>query len=201
MSTHTTHSKEQVHEEAVAADSTTVFGFWLYLMSDLVLFAALFATYAVLRADTMFGSTHGPILGGSFVLTETVLLLCSSFVCGLALYFAKSNKKKGTAVALLGTVILGAAFLYLEVAEFGTLISEGNGWQASGYLSSYFVLLGTHALHIAIGLLWALALIISILFRGLSRSSMRKLALWSLFWHFLDIVWLFIFLIVYLLPL
>ncbi len=201
MSTHHTHSRERVHEEALAADSRTVFGFWLYLMSDLVLFSGLFATYVVLRADPMFGSANGPVLGGSFVLIETLVLLLSSIMCGIALYAARSANKRGTLLALLGTGILGGLFLYMECTEFAHLLATGNGWNVSGYLSAYFVLLGTHALHILIGLVWLLALMISISIRSLSRSSMRKLALWSMFWHFLDIVWLFIFLIVYLLPL
>lgn len=177
------------------SDSRTVLGFWLYLMTDFVVFAGLFSVFIVLRAFN-----QGPALDSSlpYVLVETTLLLLSSFAAGISLVAARSGAVKGVIASLAATALLGAAFLAMEIAEFSRLIGAGSGPQVDGFLSSYFTLVGTHGLHIAVGLLWVVALIVSISVRGLTRSNMRKLALWSLFWHFLDIVWIFIFTIVYL---
>jgi cytochrome o ubiquinol oxidase subunit 3 len=180
-------------------DSKTLFGFWAYLMTDFVLFAGLFSVYAVLRTNTFGGPSGSDIFSAPFVLTETLILLASSFTCGLSLLAARANKKWYVLAALAITAILGATFLTLELSEFSRLIANGQGPQVSGFLSSYFVLVGTHGLHIALGLLWVLSLIVAIIYKGLTRSTMRKLLLWSMFWHFLDIVWIFIFTIVYLL--
>lgn len=184
--------------EAQNEDSTAVFGFWMYLMSDFVLFAGLFATYAVFKGNVFGGPAAGDLFSMPYVLVETVLLLTSSFTCGLALLAAQRGSIKGVITALSGTFLLGVGFVWMEIAEFRDLILAGHGPDQSGFLSSYFTLVGTHGLHVAIGLLWLVALAVSILARGLGRSSMRKLALFSLFWHFLDIVWIFIFTIVYL---
>jgi cytochrome o ubiquinol oxidase subunit 3 len=185
--------------ESIGKDATTVFGFWMYLMTDFVLFASLFAVYAVLRANTFGGLSANQLFNGPFVLTETIILLTSSFVAGLSLLAACDGKKWWVVFWLVITALLGVAFVTMEFSEFGHLIATGAGWQRSGFLSSYFALVGTHGLHIILGLVWVIALIISIILRGLSRSNMRKLMLWSMFWHFLDIVWIFIFTIVYLL--
>ncbi len=185
-------------EEDRAADGTVVFGFWMYLMTDFVLFAGLFATYAVLRASTLHGSLA---FSAPLVLLETVILLTSSFTSGLTLLAARSGSRLWTVVGLLVTFLLGTIFLVIELSEFSTLIGKGSGPQVSGFLSSYFTLVGTHGLHIFVGLIWAIALAIAITCVGLTRSTMRKLLLWSMFWHFLDIVWIFIFTIVYLLAL
>jgi cytochrome o ubiquinol oxidase subunit 3 len=185
-------------EEDRKNDTTLVFGFWMYLMTDFVLFASLFATYAVLRAGALPGSL---VFSAPFVLLETVILLTSSFTSGLTLLAARNGSKAWVVAGLVTTFALGARFLTMEVSEFSKLIAEGSGPHASGFLSSYFGLVGTHGLHIAIGLVWAIALAIAIARVGLTRSNMRKLMLWSMFWHFLDIVWIFIFTIVYLLAL
>jgi len=184
--------------EQITEDRTTVAGFWLYLMTDLVLFACLFAVFAVMRAENI--AAMGPKLSTdtSYVLIETLLLLTSSFVCGFALMAARANRKIAVMLGVLVSILLGSTFLYMELSEFAKLALVGNSWQASGYLSSYFTLVGTHGLHIFIGLVWALSLIVAIGMKGLTRSNLRKLALWSLFWHFLDIVWIFIFTVVYL---
>ncbi len=184
--------------ESHTKDATTVFGFWMYLMTDFVLFASLFAVYAVLHDNTAFGLGSAQLFNGPFVLTETLILLTSSFTCGLMLLGARAGKKGWVIFWLIVIALLGTTFVVMEFSEFAKLIASGNGPQASGFLSSYFALVGTHGLHIVIGLLWVVALIISIVSRGLTRSNMRKLILWSMFWHFLDIVWIFIFTIVYL---
>ena len=188
-------------EEARKKDATTVFGFWMYLMTDLVLFASLFSVYAVLRANTVGGLSDSQVFSAPYVLVETLILLTSSFTCGLALLSARAESKMRVLFWLVISAILGAIFVTMEFSEFGGLIAGGNSWTQSGFLSSYFTLVGTHGLHIIIGLIWVVALIIAIAARGLTRSNMRKLMLWSMFWHFLDIVWIFIFTIVYLLPL
>ena len=198
---HSEHSNDHAHlltAEAYAEDSTSVFGFWVYLMTDLVLFASLFAVYAVLRNNVAAGPSGVDIFNGPSVLTETLILLTSSLTCGLTILAARAGRARLVLASLAATMLLGAAFLTLELSEFSKLVAGGNSWQVSGFLSSYFALVGTHGLHIFIGLLWGIALIIAIATRGLTRSNMRKLALWSMFWHFLEIVWIFIFTFVYL---
>lgn len=177
-------------------DSTTVLGFWTYLMTDSVLFASLFATYAVLRGST-YGGAGTEIFDAPFVLVETLLLLFSSFTCGLALLAARVQDKRHTLRWLSITGVLGALFVALEVYEFAKLIMEGHGPQASAFLSSYFTLVGTHGLHVTAGLLWLAALALAIARTGLHRHNLRKLVLFAIFWHFLDLIWIFVFTIVY----
>ena len=173
-------------------------GFWVYLMTDLVMFAVLFATYAVLRVSTFGGPTTHDIIKLPFVLIETLILLTSSFTIGLAMLALNKQKTNGVLVWLVATMLLGSVFLSMELYEFKSLLHEGASFTRSAFLSSYFVLVGTHGLHIAIGLLWVLIMILVVARRGLTSSNSRKLVLFSLFWHFLDIVWIFIFTIVYL---
>lgn len=189
---------ELLSQDERAQDSTTVFGFWMYLMTDLVLFASLFAVFAVLRGPEFGGSDIQNIFSLPYVLIETLVLLTSSFTCGIALLCARSGNPRTTLGWLAGTFVLGATFVGMEISEFSNLVAQGWGPSKSGFLSAYFTLVGTHGTHVFIGLMWLLALIIAILRRGLVRSNMRKLALFAMFWHFLDIVWIFIFTIVYL---
>lgn len=179
-------------------DGKTLFGFWVYLMTDCVLFATLFATFAVLRHNTAGGEPAAELFSMPFVLTETLLLLTSSFTCGLALLAAKSGYRRLTVAAFALTALLGLAFLGMELAEFRELVHEGNGWTRSAYLSAFFTLVGTHGLHIAVGLLWIGVMLVQVLRRGLIAPVVRRLSLLGLFWHFLDIVWIFIFTFVYL---
>ncbi len=176
----------------------TIFGFWVYLMTDLVMFAALFAAFAVLRNNTFGGIAIRDIFNPPFVLIETLILLTSSFSIGLTILSAQANKKTQTIFFLLTTFALGVSFLTMELIEFSHLIHDGNSFQRSAFLSSFFTLVGTHGLHITAGLVWMGILIIQVLGRGLTISTVRKLTLLTLFWHFLDIVWIFIFTIVYL---
>ncbi len=184
---------------ATQADDKTLFGFWIYILTDCVLFACLFATFAVLRFNTFGGPGAEELFSLPFVFVETILLLTSSFICGLAILSARANNKKQTLLLLAVTFVLGLAFVGMEISEFSNLVHEGNSWQRSGFLSSFFTLVGTHGLHIIIGLVWILTMGWLIYRRGLGRNVTRKLLLFSLFWHFLDIVWIFIFTIVYLL--
>lgn len=180
------------------SNKKVIFGFWVYLMTDLLMFAVLFATFAVLRGNTFGGPPERDLINLPFVLVETMILLVSSFSVGMALY-AVQRKAVRLAALLLGvTFLLGVSFLAMELTEFSHLVSEGHSWQSSASLSSFFALVGTHGLHITAGLLWLVILIIYLLKRGLTTGMERKLTLFALFWHFLDIVWIFIFTIVYL---
>lgn len=174
-------------------------GLWVYIMSDCILFASLFAAYAVLHTETAGGASANELFDRSFVLIETLLLLASSFTCGLALIAARWKSYAGVWVGLVTTGALGAAFLAMEISEFTTLITEGHGWQESAFLSAFFTLVGTHGLHILIGLIWIGALLLYLGLRGLTPVFTRRVFYFSLFWHFLDIVWICIFSLVYLL--
>jgi cytochrome o ubiquinol oxidase subunit 3 len=185
------------HQEAISNDKT-VFGFWVYLMTDLLMFGVLFATYSVLHGNIFSGPSGKQIFDLPFALTETIILLTSSFTCGLAILAARSGSKNQVLLWFGITFLLGLSFLGLELSEFHNLVSEGNTWQKSAFLSSYFTLVATHGLHITVGLFWMLIAMLKVKSKGLTPGLIRKLTLLSLFWHFLDIVWIFIFTIVYL---
>lgn len=174
------------------------FGFWLYLMTDCVLFASLFAVFAVMRNSVWDGPTGVDIFSLPYVWLLTMLLLLSSFTCGLALTAARDNNVKRTFRLLIITGILGLAFLGLELYEFAKLIHEGYGWQRSGFLSAFFTLVGMHGLHISAGLIWLGYLLSKLYTKGLTTINRKRLHLFSMFWHFLDVIWIFIFTIVYL---
>lgn len=176
----------------------TSFGFWVYLMTDLVLFASLFATFAVLRNNTAGGPGGDELFSMPYVLAETMILLVSSFTCGLAVLAARAGKRMSVVNWLIVTAILGLAFLGMEINEFATLAHEGNSWTRSGFLSAFFTLVGTHGAHITVGLIWMSVMMVQIWRRGLGGSSLKRLGLMSMFWHFLDVVWIFIFTIVFL---
>lgn len=185
-------------EQTAPRDDKTIFGFWTYIMTDCVLFATLFATYAVLRNNTAGGPSTHDIFTMPYVLAETLLLLTSSFTCGLAMITLKEKSRVPTAILLSLTFLLGLAFVGMELSEFAKLVNEGSSWQRSGFLSSFFTLVGTHGLHITVGLMWLAVLGVRMAQRGLSAKITRQLTLFSIFWHFLDVVWIFIFTIVYL---
>lgn len=176
----------------------TIFGFWVYLMTDLLMFAVLFATFAVLRNNTFGGPSAQELASLPFVLIETLILLTSSFTCGLAMLAINRIDKNQVIAWFSITFLLGLSFLTMEISEFSKLIAEGQGPAASASLSSFFTLVGTHGLHIAAGLLWMIVSIAMVLSRGLTPFVTSKLTRLSLFWHFLDIVWIFIFTFVYL---
>ncbi|HWT39837.1 MAG TPA: cytochrome o ubiquinol oxidase subunit III [Dongiaceae bacterium] len=184
--------------EEVATQQRKSLGFWVYLMTDCVLFAGLFATFAVLRGNTFGGPSGADIFDLQFVLVETMILLTSSFTVGLAVLGAGRGYKKQAIFWLIVTFLLGATFLGMELWEFHHLAAEGNSWSRSGFLSSYFTLVGTHGLHIAVGLLWMSVVTVRLWTRGFKEKDIHRLSLLGLFWHFLDVVWIFIFSIVYL---
>lgn len=186
------------HSHEAEANDRAMFGFWVYLMTDLLMFSVLFATFAVLHANNAGGPTSHELFSLPLALTETLLLLTSSFTAGLGLLAARWGKKNQTLLWFGITFLLGLAFLVFELREFGEFIHEGHTWQTSAFLSSFFALVGTHGLHITFGLLWMGTSMVFLAVRGLTTSMVRKLTYLSLFWHFLDIVWIFIFTIVYL---
>lgn len=179
-------------------DDKTLFGFWVYLMTDLIIFAVLFAAFVVLRNNNYGGITIARIFNPPFVLIETLVLLTSSFICGLGMLYASEKNKDKTLMLFGSTFILGLVFLIMELSEFSHLIAEGNSFTKSAFLSSYFTLVGTHGLHIFSGLVWMAIMIFKVSKSGLTHGNVRKLTLLSMFWHFLDIVWIFIFTVVYL---
>ncbi len=186
----------EAHE--AAANDRVMFGFWVYLMTDLLLFSVLFAVYAVLHGNTAGGPAGNHLFNPQLALKETLLLLTSSFTCGLGMVAARRRSQAQTLLWFGLTFILGALFLSLEMKEFREFISNGLTIHSNAFMSSFFVLVGTHGAHITSGLLWMALTMGYIVKRGLNGPLVRKLAMLSLFWHFLDIVWIFIFTIVYL---
>lgn len=188
------HQEEVTSKRIVAA-----FGFWIFLLSDIIMFSALFAAYAVLRTATADGPTAAQLFANSNVAIETVCLLLSSFTCGLAMLAARQGLKQFTLLFLALTGLLGAAFLVVELREFAELLRNGAGPSRSAFLSSFFALVGCHGLHVACGLLWLGTMMAQLSVRGFKPYIMRRLASFSLFWHALDIVWVAVFTVVYLL--
>jgi cytochrome o ubiquinol oxidase subunit 1 len=186
------------HDGPAEKHIVTSFGFWVFLLTDIVMFSALFATYAVLSGATDGGPTPQMLFNRSTVAVETVCLLFSTFTCGLALLAAKRRNTGLTQLFLAATGLLGAAFLTIELREFATLIAEGAGPSRSAFLSGFFALVGCHGLHVAAGLVWLLTLTAQIAKRGFQPKIQRKLLCFGLFWHALDIVWVAVFTIVYL---
>ena len=179
-------------------DSKTTFGFWIYLMTDAIVFASLFAVYAVLRNNTNGGPDGQELFSLPFILVETLILLVSSFTVGLAMLAVHRHDKRMAIIWLSVTLVLGMSFLAMEITEFTHLVQEGHSWRQSAFLSSFFTLVGTHGLHILVGILWLGVMIAKVIKEGLGRANTRKLTLLAMFWHFLDVVWIFIFSIVYL---
>jgi cytochrome o ubiquinol oxidase subunit III len=188
-------SQPDPHQDAF---SKAVLGFWIYLMTDCILFATFFITYAVLRNNTFGGVTAQELFTLKIPFIETMLLLLSSLTCGLALLEASKNRTKLVKIYLFFTAILGISFLVAEITEFTHFIGEGHSFTTSAFLSSYFGLVGAHGLHIIAGLLWLLVLFFQLIFLGLTVDTYRRLLLFNMFWHFLDVIWIFIFTFVYL---
>ena len=174
------------------------YGFWLFVLSDMVLFSALFATYASLVHATDGGPTTNQLFDRNLVAVETMALLLSSFVCGLAMITAKRGNMLWTQVWLVATGLLGLVFLGIELHEFSTMIAEGAGPQRSAFLSSFFTLVGCHGAHVTTGLMWLGTMMAQIWTKGFKEHIMRRLLCFSVFWHALDIIWVAIFTIVYL---
>jgi cytochrome o ubiquinol oxidase subunit 3 len=184
---------------AESSPPAMIFGFWIYLMSDAVIFALLFATYASMSRNYAGGLTGKELFDLNNVFYETLTLLISTLTCGFAMLSLSRNKKKWVLSWLGFTFLLGLTFILMEHNEFHSLISQGAGPDRSGFLSAFFTLVGTHGLHVSIGLIWLLVMIAQIMFKGLTTTVRSRLFRFSLFWHFLDLVWVGIFSMVYLL--
>jgi cytochrome o ubiquinol oxidase subunit 3 len=198
---HHGHEAATGHGEGGPASKriTVGYGFWLFLLSDIVMFSAFFAAYAVLAGGTAGGPTGRDIFEGWRVAAETALLLLSSFTCGLSAIAARARSLVWTEAALLATGLLGAGFLALEVQEFAGLVAEGAGPQRSAFLSAFFAVVGCHGLHVTAGLLWLGTMMAQLPVKGFRPTIQRRMMCFNLFWHTLDIIWVALFTVVYLL--
>ncbi|MBE1445255.1 cytochrome o ubiquinol oxidase subunit III [Paenibacillus sp. OAS669] len=186
------------HHDQPDLEEMRTFGFWIYLMTDIMIFGTFFATYIVLKNNTNGGP--GPTdlfeLGG--VIVSTLILLTSSYTSGLAV-LAMNRGKKQALIRWLGvTAVLGALFVGLEIREFAQFVQEGATMGTSAFLSAFYTLVGTHGLHVTLGIIWMLAIMVQLSKQGITPVTKRKVQVISLFWHFLDVVWIFVFTVVYL---
>jgi len=190
----------QSHPDADHGDhgDTTVFGFWIYLMTDCILFGTLFAAFAVMRTSFAGGPTGKQLFEIPGVAYETAALLLSSITYGFAMLAAYRQKVSQVRLWLVVTFILGLCFLTIEIREFAGLIAAGNGPDRSAFLSIFFTLVGTHGLHVTCGIIWLVTLMTQVSRRGLNAVTKRRLMCLSLFWHFLDVIWIGVFSFVYL---
>jgi cytochrome o ubiquinol oxidase subunit III len=176
----------------------TAYGFWIFLLSDIVMFSALFAAYAVLAHATAGGLAGAQLFDQVNVAIETTCLLASSYTCGLMSLAVSSRRTGATYLYALLTLALGAAFLALEIREFVNMIAIGANPQRSAFLSAFFALVGCHGLHVGIGLIWLVIMMVQVAVRSFSETLERRLLCFALFWHALDIIWVWLFTVVYL---
>lgn len=187
-------TEEHHHEEG----GSTMLGFWMYLMSDCLIFAMLFAAWGVYGSSYAGGPTPAELFKLPLVAVNTAMLLFSSITYGFAM-IAVQEKRAGAMQGWLAlTAVFGACFLAIELYEFSELIHEGAGPQRSAFLSSFFTLVGTHGLHVTFGLIWLFTLMVQVARKGLIPANVRRLQCLSLFWHFLDVIWIGVFTVVYL---
>ena len=188
-----------VPEAGPASKRTVVgFGFWVFLLSDIVMFSALFAAYAVLRHASAGGPTGAQLFSQRTAAIETACLLASSYTCGLMSLAVGARRRVGTYFFAAVTFVLGAAFLGLEIREFAYMVAGSAGPQRSAFLSAFFALVGCHGLHVTAGLIWLLVMMAHVAIRGFAANVQRRLLCFSLFWHALDIIWVGLFTVVYL---
>jgi cytochrome o ubiquinol oxidase subunit III len=174
------------------------YGFWIFILSDIVMFSGLFAAYAVLSRNTAGGPTGTELFNLRNVFIETMCLLFSSYTCGLGALSAERRQGGRFLVFAVLTFVLGAAFLFIEASEFADMVARGAGPSRSAFLSAFFTLVGTHGVHVTGGLIWLVYLAAQVIVKGLRAAVLRRLLCWSLFWHALDIVWVGVFTLVYL---
>ena len=189
------HLEEEPHHEE---GSSTMLGFWLYLMSDCLIFAMLFAVFGVLGGNYAAGPGPKELFDLELVAINTAMLLFSSITYGFAMLAMDRNNQRQTLIWLAVTGLFGLCFLGIELYEFAHMIHLGATPQRSGFLSAFFVLVGTHGLHVTIGIVWLVTLMVQIARYGLSSENCRRLSCLSMFWHFLDVVWVGVFSVVYL---
>ena len=175
-----------------------IVGFWIFVAAEIALFATLFATYAVLFGRTADSPEAMDLFQPGIALVMTFILLTSSFTCGLAIHSMREGSLKGLMIFLFITLALGLTFLGFEIYEFVHYASEGATLQSSAYWSGFFILTGTHGVHVTLGIGWMIAILIQLKQRGLTAVTNRKVFIVGLYWHFLDVIWIFIFTGVYL---
>jgi cytochrome o ubiquinol oxidase subunit 3 len=174
------------------------FGFWLFLLSDIIIFSALFAAYAVLSGETNGGPSAAELFDKRHVLIETSCLLASSFTCGMMMIAIEKREAALTYFWALVTAALGVVFLSLEFSEFADMVHKGAGPTRSAFLSSFFTLVGTHGAHVTVGVAWLVVMMAQVATLGFRPMVVRRMVCFSLFWHALDIVWIGVFTVVYL---
>jgi cytochrome o ubiquinol oxidase subunit III len=174
------------------------FGFWIFLLSDIVMFSALFAAYAVLMRATAGGPSGAALFNQLSAATETACLLFSSYACGLMSLSVAARRRSSVYLWAAATFVLGACFLSLELHEFAGMIARGATPQRSAFLSAFFTLVGCHGLHVTVGLIWLVVMMVQVAVRDLSSTVERRLRCFALFWHALDIIWIWLFTVVYL---
>jgi cytochrome aa3 quinol oxidase subunit III len=190
---HKAHDHEH-HED----QDRYVLGFWVFLASDLVLFASIIATYFVLRTHTDGGPTAAELFEIPLFTLETILLLTSSFTCGLAMHAMRNNRLNAMIGWIAATIVLGLAFVGIEASEFVKYVAEGATMQRSAFLSGFYTLLGTHGLHVCLGMVWLSSVMVQLKRQSINPTTARKFTNAGLYWHFLDVVWILIFTLVYL---
>ncbi|GKU79405.1 cytochrome aa3 quinol oxidase subunit III [Paenibacillus sp. L3-i20] len=186
------------HHEHPDQEGMRNLGFWIYLMTDVILFGTFFATYIVLRNNTNGGPGPAELFEINGIIISTFILLFSSYTCGLALLAMNKGNRKALIGWLGVTVVLGLVFIGFEINEFAHLVSLGATMGTSAFLSAFYTLVGTHGLHVIVGIVWMVGVMIQISRRGITPVTKRKVNIVSLFWHFLDVVWIFVFTVVYL---
>ena len=174
------------------------YGFWIFILSDIVMFSALFAAYAVLSRNTAGAPSGRELFNIRSVFIETMCLLFSSYTCGLGALSAERRESGRFLLFAALTFVLGAVFIFIEVSEFAGMVAKGDGPSRSAFLSSFFTLVGTHGAHVACGMIWLVYLAAQVMVKGLRPAVLRRLLCWSLFWHALDIVWIGVITLVYL---
>jgi cytochrome o ubiquinol oxidase subunit 3 len=199
------HNLRGMHESVVVHDGpapkriVTGYGFWIFLLSDIVMFSCFFASYAVLLGQTAGGPSGAQLFDLKSVAAETTCLLLSSFTCGLASIAADVRSVRWYQMAMAATCVLGLAFLALEGREFVGLVARGAGPTRSAFLSAFFALVGCHGMHVSAGILWLLTMMAQVFAKGFRADILRRLLCFALFWHALDIIWVAVFSVVYLL--
>jgi cytochrome o ubiquinol oxidase subunit 3 len=201
-----THDLHQVQELGVAEHPgpapkriVTAYGFWIFILSDMVMFSCFFAAFAVLSGETAGGPHGSELFNLTNVAIETVCLLLSSFTCGMASIAADVRNRFWFHVSMAVTCVLGLAFLFIEFREFADLVGRGAGPSRSAFLSSFFTLVGCHGLHVSAGVLWLLTMMAQVVAKGFRADILRRFSCFALFWHALDIIWVAVFSVVYLL--
>lgn len=186
------------HDHDNEIRSKVVFGFWVYLMTDAIMFGSLFATYAVLHNNTYGGPGIQSIMSLPHVLIQTLVFLVSCLTYGLGYVSLMKGNQGGLKLWLLVTFVLGLVFLTMQYNEYACILAGGHSWQSSAFFSSYFTMTGVYSLHIVVGLIWMLVLLVQLLMQGTTSTMNTRFTCLGLYWNYLNIIWIFIFTIVYL---